>query len=138
MSFSASMRFLLPLAIVFCSSLLSAAERPNLVFIIADDMTFRDIGCYGGQAHTPNIDRLATEGMKFERCFQAAPMCSPTRHNLYTGLYPVTSGAYPNHTFAKTGTKSIAEKVAHSAKINYLAQWAVGVGNLGCVRSGRL
>lgn len=90
------------------TSTLAAAERPNLVFIIADDMTFRDIGCYGGQAYTPNIDRLATEGMKFERCFQAAPMCSPTRHNLYTGLYPVKSGAYPNHTFANDGTKSIA------------------------------
>ncbi len=85
----------------------AAADRPNFVFIIADDCTFRDIGCYGGQAHTPNIDRLATEGMKFERCFQAAPMCSPTRHNIYTGLYPVRSGAYPNHTFAKTGTKSL-------------------------------
>ena len=85
----------------------SAAESPpNLVFIIADDCTFRDIGCYGGQAHTPNIDRLATEGMKFNRCFQTAPMCSPTRHNIYTGLYPVKSGAYPNHTFAKPGTKT--------------------------------
>ncbi|MBP88155.1 MAG: sulfatase atsG [Planctomycetaceae bacterium] len=86
----------------------AANERPNLVFIIADDLTFRDIGCYGGQAHTPHIDRLATEGMKFTRCFQAAPMCSPTRHNIYTGLYPVKSGAYPNHTFAKAGTESIA------------------------------
>ncbi|MCA9178207.1 MAG: sulfatase, partial [Planctomycetales bacterium] len=55
-----------------------------------------------------HIDRLATEGMRFERCFQAAPMCSPTRHNIYTGLYPVRSGAYPNHTFANPGTKSIA------------------------------
>ena len=85
----------------------AASERPNLVFIIADDLTFRDIGCYGGQAHTPNIDRLATEGMQFNRCFQAAPMCSPTRHNIYTGLYPVKSGAYPNHTYAKDGTQSI-------------------------------
>lgn len=84
-----------------------AEEKPNLLFIIADDCTFRDIGCYGGQAKTPNIDRLASEGLKFERCFQAAPMCSPTRHNLYTGLYPVKSGAYPNHTFAKEGTKSV-------------------------------
>ncbi|MFP6659352.1 MAG: sulfatase-like hydrolase/transferase, partial [Pirellulales bacterium] len=72
-------------------SVLGAAERPNFVFIIADDCTFRDLGCYGGQAATPNIDRLATEGMKFMRCFQAAPMCSPTRHNIYTGLYPVKS-----------------------------------------------
>ncbi|MCH7549266.1 MAG: class I tRNA ligase family protein, partial [Candidatus Krumholzibacteriota bacterium] len=56
---------------------------------------------------TPNIDRLATQGMRFTQCFQAAPMCSPTRHCIYTGLYPVKSGAYPNHTFAKAGTKSV-------------------------------
>ena len=73
-------------------------RSPNIVFIIADDCKFRDIGCYGGQAFTPNIDRLSTQGMKFSNCFQAAPMCSPTRHNIYTGLYPVKSGAYPNHT----------------------------------------
>ncbi len=82
-------------------------SRPNFVFIIADDCTFRDIGCYGGQAHTPNINKLASEGMRFTQCFQSAPMCSPTRHNIYTGLYPVKSGAYPNHTFAKEGTKSV-------------------------------
>ena len=82
-------------------------NKPNFVFIIADDCTHRDIGCYGGQAHTPNIDKFATEGMRFTHCFQAAPMCSPTRHNIYTGLYPVKSGAYPNHAFAKDGTKSV-------------------------------
>ncbi|MCF7958927.1 MAG: sulfatase, partial [Phycisphaerae bacterium] len=91
------------------ASLSKAADAgpPNFLFILADDCTFRDIGCYGGQAHTPNIDQLAREGMRFTHSFQAAPMCSPTRHNIYTGLYPVKSGAYPNHTFAKTGTKSI-------------------------------
>lgn len=83
------------------------AATPNLVFIIADDCTSRDLGCYGGQAHTPHLNRLVEEGMKFTRCFQAAPMCSPTRHNIYTGLYPVRSGAYPNHTFANEGTKSV-------------------------------
>jgi len=82
-------------------------RRPNLVFIIADDCTWNDIGCYGGQAHTPHIDQLADEGIRLTRCFQAAPMCSPTRHNIYTGLYPVKTGAYPNHTFVKEGTKSI-------------------------------
>ncbi|MDD2598320.1 MAG: sulfatase [Kiritimatiellae bacterium] len=86
---------------------LAFAARPNLVYIMADDCTHREFGCYGGQAFTPNIDRLAREGMLFKRCFQAAPMCSPTRHNIYTGLYPVKTGAYPNHTFAKHGTKSI-------------------------------
>ncbi|MBI2480789.1 MAG: sulfatase [Planctomycetia bacterium] len=91
----------------FASVAFAAAPKPNFLFIIADDCTFRDIGCYGGQAHTPNIDRLASEGMKFKQCFQSAPMCSPTRHNIYTGLYPVKSGAYPNHTFVKDGTKSV-------------------------------
>lgn len=92
----------------FSLGAIDAAEtKPNLIFIIADDCTFRDLGCYGGQAHTPNIDRLASQGMKFSKCFQAAPMCSPTRHNIYTGIYPVKSGAYPNHTFVKDGTQSI-------------------------------
>jgi uncharacterized sulfatase len=100
---------ILSLATAAClaSVAFATAPKPNFLFIIADDCTFRDIGCYGGQAHTPNIDRLASEGMKFNQCFQSAPMCSPTRHNIYTGLYPVKSGAYPNHTFVKDGTKSV-------------------------------
>ena len=85
----------------------TGSKKPNLMFVIADDCTFRDIGCYGGQAHTPNIDKLATEGMRFENCFQAAPMCSPTRHNIYTGIYPVKSGAYPNHTHVNPGIQSV-------------------------------
>lgn len=98
------------LFVFFSISIIEATEeKPNFVFIMADDLTFLDIGCYGGQAHTPHIDHLATEGMKFTKCFQAAPMCSPTRHNIYTGLYPVKSGAYPNHAFAKSGTKSIVQ-----------------------------
>lgn len=83
---------------LLCSETRSAESQPNLLFIIADDCTFRDIGCYGGQAYTPNIDRLATEGMRMTHCFQCAPMCSPTRHNIYTGQYPVKTGAHPNHT----------------------------------------
>ena len=98
--------FALLMAVAQASS--SAAERPNLVFIIADDCTFLDMGVYGGQAQTPTLNQLATEGMQFSRCFQAAPMCSPTRHNIYTGIYPVQSGAWPNHTRVYPGTKSIA------------------------------
>lgn len=81
--------------------------QPNLVFIIADDLTFRDIACYGGQARTPHIDKLAGQGIRMTRCFQASPMCSPTRHTIYTGLYPVKSGAYPNHTFVKDDVKTV-------------------------------
>jgi arylsulfatase A-like enzyme len=93
-----------------------APKPPNLVVLLADDLTHGDIGCYGGQARTPSLDRLAGEGLRFTRCFQAAPMCSPTRHALYTGLYPVRSGAYPNHAVARAGTRSI---VHHLARLGY-------------------
>ncbi len=84
-------------------------DSPNILVIIADDLTHFDIGCYGSpNVQTPNIDALASQGLRFTRCFQAAPMCSPTRHNFYTGLYPVRNGAYPNHAKARPGTKSIA------------------------------
>ncbi|MDP8218465.1 MAG: sulfatase [Candidatus Theseobacter exili] len=85
-----------------------SVENPNIVFILADDCTNWDIGCYGSKdSKTPNIDRLAEEGMKFQRCYQAAPMCAPTRQNIYTGLHPVKSGAYRNHSYVYPDTKSI-------------------------------
>ena len=84
------------------------AARPNLVLLLADDCTYRDIACYGSpDAITPHIDQLAKDGLRFTKCYQAAPMCSPTRHNLYNGLYPVKSGAYPNHAKARSDVKSL-------------------------------
>ena len=97
------------LALWLSAALTHAQEKPNFLFIMADDCTYWDIGCYGGQAKTPHIDALAKESMRFTQCFQSAPMCSPTRHNIYTGLYPVKSGAYPNHTRANPGTKSVVQ-----------------------------
>jgi N-sulfoglucosamine sulfohydrolase len=123
--FASSLLASLLLAIVPACGGVQAAPRPNFVVILADDLTYRDIGCYGGQAETPAIDGLAREGMRFTRCFQAAPMCSPTRHCLYTGLYPVKNGAYPNHAFARAGTKSIVHalrpagyRIALSGKVH--------------------
>jgi|GEM_PF-4512813 len=85
-------RFQIISFVVFSSFViwLEGAERPNIVFIIADNLTYSDIGCYGGvNVATPHIDSIARDGMKITRCFQASAMCSPTRHNIYTGLYPV-------------------------------------------------
>lgn len=86
----------------------SLHAKPNFVLILADDCTWRDLEIHGGQAKTPHLKKLASEGMTFERCFQSSPTCSPTRHNLYTGLHPVKSGAWPNHTMAYGHVKSIA------------------------------
>lgn len=66
-----------------------AAEKPNVVLIVIDDMGQRDCGAYGSTFfRTPNIDRLAKEGMKFTDAYAACPVCSPTRASLMTGKYP--------------------------------------------------
>ena len=88
---------------------LPAAHRPNVLLFIADDMTYNDAGALGNpEVHTPNLDRLAESGTTFTHMFTATAMCSPTRHMLYTGQYPVRSGAYPNHAKANPGTRSVA------------------------------
>jgi len=67
----------------------TAGTRPNFVFILADDLGWADVGCYGSDLHeTPNIDRLARQGMRFTDAYAAAPVCSPTRASIMTGKYP--------------------------------------------------
>lgn len=68
-----------------------AAPRPNIVLIMADDMGYSDLGCYGGEIETPNLDRLAGEGLRFTQFYNAA-RCCPTRASLLTGLYPHQAG----------------------------------------------
>ena len=83
--------------------------QPNIVIVLADDQGWRDSGAYGNpDVQTPNIDQLATEGLLFTHAFTATAMCAPTRQQLYTGLYPVRSGAYPQNSPVYPGTRSIA------------------------------
>ncbi len=93
-------------------------EKPNFVLFIADDCSHIDLGCYGSvDSKTPNIDRFASESIQFMQGYQAAPMSSPTRHNLYTGVWPVKSGAYPNHTLiTNPETETI---VQHMRRLGY-------------------
>src|SRR5262249_3985178 len=68
---------------------LSAAERLNVVVILADDLGWADLGCYGSKYHqTPHLDKLAAAGARFTDAYAAAPVCSPTRAALLTGQYP--------------------------------------------------
>ena len=84
--------------------------KPNIMIIIADDCTYRDLPLYGGQnLKTPNIDRLASQGLTFNNAFASMSMSVPCRASLYTGLYPVTHGVCWNHVPARTGTKSIVQ-----------------------------
>ena len=74
-----------------------AADRPNIVFILADDLTWTDAGCYGHpDVKTPNIDRLAASGMLFTNAHCAAPACNPSRTAIMTGISPNVSGLYDN------------------------------------------
>ena len=68
----------------------SAADpKPNLVFILIDDLGWADVGCFGSRYYeTPNIDRLAAQGMRFTDAYAACPVCSPTRASIMTGKYP--------------------------------------------------
>ena len=100
-------KVILTLSLLSLFILVKAESTPNIVLFIADDLTYFDIGCYGGQAHTPNLDRLAAEGMKFNNFYQCVAVCAPTRMNLYTGIYPVKSGAYPQGSFVKEGIESL-------------------------------
>jgi arylsulfatase A-like enzyme len=81
---------LLLLTIIF--SCQAIKEQPNIVLIMADDMGFSDIGCYGGEIETPNIDRLGNEGMRFQTFYNMAK-CNPTRSSMLTGLYQGGNGA---------------------------------------------
>jgi len=93
------------------------ADQPNIVLFIADDMLWSDAGCYGSDdAQTPNLDKLASQGMRFTRCFTSTAMCAPTRQQLYTGVWPVRNGAYPNHSGVKPATRSLGH---HFADLGY-------------------
>lgn len=71
----------------------SVADRPNIVLIMADDMGYSDIGCYGGEIETPNLDRLASGGLRFTQFYNNAK-CAPTRASLLTGLYAQQMGVH--------------------------------------------
>jgi arylsulfatase len=68
-----------------------AADKPNIIYILSDDMGFSDIGCYGSEIETPNLDRLAGNGIRFTQFYNTA-RCCPTRASLLTGLYPHQAG----------------------------------------------
>ena len=71
----------------------SLAEQPNVIVFIADDVSWNDYGCYGnGFARTPNIDRLAEDGIRFDQAFLTASSCSPSRASIITGRYPHNNG----------------------------------------------
>ncbi len=86
------MRSLLVLCLSFVTAWAAPASRPpNVLVILVDDLGYSDLGCYGGEIATPNIDRLAAGGVRFEKSYNSA-RCCPTRASLLTGLHPHEAG----------------------------------------------
>ena len=69
----------------------SALAKPNIVLIFTDDQGVNDVGCYGSEIPTPNIDRIAAEGLKFSNFYSASSICTPSRFGLLTGRNPARS-----------------------------------------------
>ena len=72
-------------------------DQPNIILIMTDQQRFDTINALGASwMHTPNLDRLAVEGMSFSNCYVTSPLCSPSRASLFTGMYPHAHGVYSN------------------------------------------
>jgi N-sulfoglucosamine sulfohydrolase len=83
-------------------------QPPNIILYLSDDHGWDLAGCYGHTTiRTPNLDRLASEGMRFTKAFAASPTCSPSRAILYTGLHSARNGTMGNHTDSRPGIRSL-------------------------------
>jgi uncharacterized sulfatase len=125
------------IVVALFSGLSLAADRPNIVFILADDLGWADLPCYGNTFNeAPNLDRLASQGMRFTNAYAACPVCSPTRASLQSGQYPARVGVIdfiPGHwrpyeevTVPRNRTHYLPEKVVTLAESLKQAGYATG------------
>lgn len=112
--------------LLLISEIIFSQNKPNIVLIIADDVSWDDLGCYGNKdVKTPNIDRLASQGIRFDNFFLTASSCSPSRNSIITGRYPHNTGACELHTEPPSEMVSFPEILkqngyytAHSGKFH--------------------
>src|SRR5210317_1348611 len=99
--------------------------KPNIVFVFADQLRSHELGCYGNdQIHTPNMDRLAAEGVRFTNAISTHPVCGPYRGMLMTGNWPMKNGMVQTDHFLRNPSPYFAE-VCKSAGYNtgYIGKW---------------
>jgi arylsulfatase A-like enzyme len=140
MRFSQKMplRFSAPLVapLLICGTLLAAAPRhPNIIVIMADDLGYGDVSCYGATAlQTPHIDRLATEGLRFTGGYCSASTCTPTRYSFLTGTYAFrqkgTGIASPNNpAIVQPETETMASLLKRAGyRTAVIGKWHLGLG----------
>ena len=109
-----------------------AGQPPNVVFIFADDLGYGDLGSYGSNIRTPNLDRMASEGVRFTQFYSANPVCSPSRAALLTGRYPTRVGVprvlNPRDT---TGLPDSETTIAQMLKAKSYKTMCIGKWHLG-------
>ena len=109
----------------------SQPNRPNILWIIADDLGVQ-LGCYGDTTvRTPNIDRLASEGVRFTQAFTTAPVCSPSRSALITGMYQTSIGAHHHRSHRLDGYALPAEVKPITEYLRAAGYFTANVKNIG-------
>ena len=89
------MKQFFPVVVILWAFSAESAQKPNILIVLADDLGYGDLGCYGNQiVKTPNLDRFARQGMRFTDCYAAAANCSPSRTGLMTGRTPTRVGIH--------------------------------------------
>lgn len=114
------------------SSALSQSERPNILLLLADDLGYRDLSCFGSPAvKTPHLDRLAKEGVKFTHSYAASAVCSPTRASILTGRYPlrfdITKAFNDVDRWLPESATTIAELLRDNGYVtSHVGKWHLG------------
>jgi len=115
----------------------ASAKKPNVIVIFADDLGYGDVQCYGGKVKTPNIDRLAGEGMKFSKAYLPASVCSPSRYSLLTGRYFWRTPKHPTRGVLGMNSPSsfyedelTMQKMFQNSgyKTSVFGKWHLGIG----------
>jgi len=117
--------------VVTTASAQETAHRPNIVMIVVDDMRWDDLGCMGHPfVKTPNIDRVANEGVKFTNAFCTTPLCSPVRGSILTGQYPHTNGIIDNTNRSEQShqltTFPLLLKDSAGYRTGFVGKWHMG------------
>ncbi|MEO9595136.1 sulfatase-like hydrolase/transferase, partial [Rhodopirellula bahusiensis] len=128
-------RYILSLSFAFFASALFAAERPNIVVILVDDMGYGDPGCFNpdSKIETPNIDSLARDGMRFTNAHAPGPLCHMSRYGLMTGRYPFRTNVsvWPREPLIEPDQATLASLAkSQGYRSTMIGKWHLGFEEL--------